>query len=97
MFVIKYAQSMLVPFRVTGAGSRRSSIESPTPKLPGYQGSVVIVSFCPDGPNATRLWLVYVSPASFSVRTQTLVSPFTPAVLCVPTVNSTEPASTVVA
>ena len=88
---------MFVPFRVTGAGSRRSSIESPTPKLPGYHGSVTIVSFCPDGPNATRLWSVYESPASFSERTQTLVSPLTPAVLCVPTVNRAEPASTAVA
>ena len=53
----RYAQSMLVPFSVTGVGSSLSSIESPTPNPPvGYQASVYIVSFCPDGPNATRLW-----------------------------------------
>ena len=44
-FVRRYAQSMLVPFRETGAGSRRNSIESPTPKLPGYHRLVVSVSF----------------------------------------------------
>ena len=67
---------MLVPFRDTGVGSSLNSIVSPTPKPPvGYHESVTNVSFCPDGPNATRLWSEYVSPASFSVRTQTEVSP----------------------
>ena len=41
----RYAQSILVPFKDTGAGSRRNSIVSPTPKLPGYQESVTKVSF----------------------------------------------------
>ena len=53
--VDRNAQSMFVPLRSTGAGSSLNSIESPTPKLPGYQASVIRVSFCPDGPHAPRL------------------------------------------
>ena len=45
VLVRRYAQSMLVPFSETGAGSRRNSIVSPTVKLPGYHGSENKVSF----------------------------------------------------
>ena len=52
-------QSMLVPLKSTGAGSRRRAYElpmvNPLVKSLAYQVSLERVSFCPAGPNARRL------------------------------------------
>jgi len=74
------AQSMLVPLKSTGAGSRSRAYELPMVKplvrSLWYQVSDESVSFCPAGPNARRLWSEYVFPALSPVMTQTVASPF---------------------